>query len=288
MDHYLLYLERTVNRWAFTRKLKLVMIHKGIFAVHKPSGITSAKVGDKIRKIIQDFNSFHNPEAHQADSTSYRRGRLKVGHGGTLDKFATGVLVIGIGPDCKQLGTFQQSTIKSYSVVGQLGKTTDTLDASGTVIDEAPWEHITQSDLIQALEIFHGEIKQVPPLFSALRLDGKRFSDHVREASRKGKEFTTLPKARTVHIHSLSVKKFEPPHFELTVTCGSGTYVRSLVRDIGVKLGSVAHVISLVRTRQGPFTDSETLKESQWTVTEIQHAIEKHQDKFKLDSSISS
>lgn len=204
---------------------------------------------------------------------------LKVGHGGTLDKPAEGVLVIGIGEDCKRLSTFLHDVNKGYTVTGKLGTATNTLDATGEVTEEKPWKHITKEGLEKALVKFQGEISQVPPLYSALKVGGKRLSDHAREASVQSVECTVTPQPRTVNIHSINLTEFKPPHFTVEVMCGSGTYMRSLVWDIGTKLGTVAHMEHLCRTKHGPFSLEDALCKSKWTVSEIEAAIDRHSSK---------
>ena len=205
---------------------------------------------------------------------------LKIGHGGTLDKPAEGVLVIGIGEDCKRMSAFLHDVDKGYTVTGKLGTATNTLDGSGEVTEERPWQHITKEDLEKVLIEFQGEISQVPPLYSALKVGGKRLSDHAREASAQSAECVVTPQPRVVNIHSINLTEFKPPHFTVEVLCGSGTYMRSLVRDIGTKLGTVAHMEHLCRTKHGHFSLEDALCKSKWTIPEIEVAIDKHSNKL--------
>ena len=205
---------------------------------------------------------------------------MKVGHGGTLDKPAEGVLVVGVGEDCKKLSTFLHDVDKGYTVTGKLGSATSTLDSSGEVTEEKPWENITREDLEKVLLDFQGEICQVPPLFSALKVNGKRLSDHARKAGAHGVECEVQPQPRMVNVHSIILTSFTPPCFTIEVLCGSGTYMRSLVRDIGAKLGTVAHMEHLCRTRHGPFSLEDALCQSKWTLDEIEAAIEKSRSKL--------
>ena len=225
---------------------------RGIFAVVKPVGLTSAAVTNRIKAVLRN-----------------RAGiQIKVGHGGTLDKSARGVLVIGLGKDCKQL-TKALDENKYYECVGELGIATDSYDAEGEVVQRAPWHHVRRSDLEGVLTAhFTGEITQSPPTYSALKWKGTRLSD----LARRGVYIT--PKPRQVIIHSISLLDFQPPLFTISVTCSSGTYIRSIVHDIGQHLGSVAHVKALCRTRQGDFTLEHALEEKEWTYENIQDAIE--------------
>ncbi|KAG8430375.1 hypothetical protein GDO86_017917 [Hymenochirus boettgeri] len=228
----------------------------GLFPVYKPKGPTSAQVVAQLK------------EAGLKEYVKKRKQTLKIGHGGTLDSSASGVLVIGIGDGTKMLGTMLTGS-KKYSTEGELGKATDTLDASGTVTEEKPYDHVTKEDLDNVLKSFVGDIMQVPPLFSALKRDGERLSSLLR----KGVTVEAKP-ARPVTVYSLSVRDFQPPLFTLNVECSGGFYVRSLVSDVGKALKTCASVKDLVRTKQGPFTiEDHALKEEDWTIGRISDAV---------------
>lgn len=239
-------------------------VFRGLFAVWKPPDILSAAVVGMVKNSIVGVGGGH----------SAGRPWLKVGHGGTLDKFAEGVLVIGVGQDCKKLGVYTTNTTKGYEVTCELGKVTDTLDVNGKVVEEALWDHVGREDIEKALEAFRGEITQNPPLFSALRFQGKRFSDLALKAREANTAMPAAPKPRKVTIHSLEMLRFDPPYFTIAVTCSSGTYMRSLVRDIAAKVGTVGYSVSLARKQQGKFTEEMALRESDWTVERISEAIE--------------
>uniref|UniRef100_A0A4W3IJ22 tRNA pseudouridine(55) synthase n=3 Tax=Callorhinchus milii TaxID=7868 RepID=A0A4W3IJ22_CALMI len=197
-----------------------------------------------------------------------KRQVLKMGHGGTLDSAATGVLVVGIGNGTKMLSAMLSGS-KKYTTVGEFGKATDTLDTIGKVTEEKPYDHITKEDLENALEKFKGNIMQAPPLYSALKKGGQRLSC----LARKGEAVEARP-ARPVVVHSLSVQDFSPPLFTLEIECGGGFYVRSLVSDLGKELSSCAHVKELERTKQGPFTlEEHALPEEKWTIDEIAKSV---------------
>jgi tRNA pseudouridine55 synthase len=235
-------------------------MQRGIFAVLKPVGVTSADVTKRIKDVLTNGAG----RRHQGAA---KTPKLKVGHGGTLDRGATGVLVIALGRDCKNLTTFLNSD-KCYECVGRLGVATDTYDKSGEVVQTTPWKHIERSAVSETLaEHFSGEIVQQPPVYSALKYRGRRLSD----LARKGIIFTPTP--RRVTIHSIALMEFEPPFFKLAVQCSSGTYIRSIVHDLGQCLGSTAHVTELCRTKHGPFTLSDVLSENHWTLDNIHSAI---------------
>ena len=201
--------------------------------------------------------------------SSRMRCRLRVGHGGTLDQAASGVLVVGVGRDAtRRLGPLLAGD-KSYRVCVRLGSETDTHDATGAVTCEAPYEHVTPGLVAATLshEDFTGLIFQRPPAFSALKINGRRSSDLVRSGQR-----VILPH-RPVAVHAITLAGWTPPDFKLHVTCGGGFYVRSLVRDLGRALGSAAHVTGLIRTRQAGFTIGQALTEPEWTKDLLTQAL---------------
>ncbi|KAM4636597.1 pseudouridylate synthase TRUB1 [Discoglossus pictus] len=236
----------------------------GLFPVYKPKGPTSAQVLNELKGRLLK-------EAGLKEYVKKRKQTLKIGHGGTLDSSASGVLVVGIGDGTKMLSTMLTGS-KKYTAIGELGKTTDTLDASGTVTEEKPFEHITGQDLEQVLKKFTGDIMQVPPLFSALKKDGKRLSNLLRE----GAEVEAKP-ARPVTVYNLTVTDFQPPLFTLDVECGGGFYVRSLVNDIGKSLSSCAIVKELVRTKQGPFNlEEHALRQEDWDIDTVAKTLQQY------------
>lgn len=180
-----------------------------------------------------------------------RRGRMdpnrvKVGHGGTLDPDATGVLVIGLGDGCKSMKEYLAGD-KVYLAEGTLGYATDTYDESGQRTAEAPCDHVTESDFSNALSAFIGDIEQVPPMYSALKVKGKK----LYELAFEGK--TVERKARPVTCYDIELIEFDQPNFTIRVRCGGGFYIRSLIYDIGRKLDTYAVMTDLRRTKQGQF-----------------------------------
>ena len=201
----------------------------GIVVVDKPPEMTSHDVVDVVRR---------------------RLGTKKVGHAGTLDPGATGVLVLGIGRATRLLEYSQQAP-KRYVAVARLGTVTSTLDASGEVLATCP-VHVTRSDIERALRRFEGTIEQVPPMVSAVKVEGERL---YRKALR-GEE--VVRPARRVTIYNLELTAFDPTHdaarATLDVTCSAGTYIRTLVDDLGATLGCGAHLESLRRVEAGGFS----------------------------------
>ena len=220
--------------------------------------MTSAAVTNAIKKVLEK-----NP-------LEKRKNPLKVGHGGTLDRFAEGVLVVGVAEGCKHLKKYLEGN-KEYSAVGHLGKTTDTLDADGEITQEKPYGHVTESALRDTLASFVGRQTQVPPIYSALKQNGRRLSDLMRAGD--GASIDLERKHRTITIYRIQLLSLSLPTFRILVECSSGTYIRSLVRDIGERLGTVAYLQHLCRTRQGQFRSKEALRESDWTTDKIRSAL---------------
>jgi tRNA pseudouridine55 synthase len=217
-------------------------IPTGLLNVDKPDGFTSRDVVNRVLWLLRR-------------GTGVRR--IKVGHCGTLDPLATGVLVISVGSSTR-LTTRVQQHRKTYLASFLLGQTTNTDDVTGTTTREVSLSagEVDDDSIRRLLPDFTGRISQVPPVFSAVHVDGER----AYELARKGKEVEIAP--RDVDIYSLELTRFsaEPrPEFDLQVECGSGTYIRSLGRDIGNRLGCGATMSALSRTGIGPFELQEAI-----------------------------
>jgi tRNA pseudouridine55 synthase len=199
----------------------------GVLVIDKPIGLTSHDVVQIIRR-----------------GTGIRRA----GHTGTLDPRASGVLVVLIGPAVR-LSEYVSASDKRYQATIRLGSSTDTYDAEGVVtqstvsVDEITEEHFTE-----VLQEFIGEIEQVPPPYSAVKVKGKK----AYEMAREGEEVDLSP--RKIHVYSLEVLEWALPEVVVDVYCSSGTYVRSLANDLGNRLGCGAHLVGLRRTKSGRFT----------------------------------
>jgi tRNA pseudouridine55 synthase len=205
----------------------------GLVVVDKSAGITSHDVVSRCRKIF---------------------GQRQVGHAGTLDPDATGVLLVGLG-DATRLLRYLSESRKSYRATVCFGTATDTLDAAGTVTDTVAM-HVTPAEIERAAASFVGRIEQVPPMVSALKIDGKR----LHELARAGVEVERA--ARPVTIHSLVIEATEcnadPQTVTMVVECSSGTYIRTLAADLGVALDGVAHLQLLRRLSVGAFVEAES------------------------------
>ncbi len=347
---------------------------EGLLAVHKPLTWTCNDVVSYIRGILtRDAQSRggipqdNNPKG--GGKKKRNKPLMKVGHGGTLDPLASGVLVLGIGKGTSQLQSYLEGD-KQYTAMVELGYETTTLDAEGEVVKTMDWNHVQSIDSIRQVvnSKFTGKIQQVPPLYSAIRVDGKRLYEIARNGNEKESQEVEIPmrdvevyKVEVENILSESVMKsgvvdgkrykeavqemeaaaaaaaekaaasppedaqesnddeanaggknkkkrkrndnkkrtekkslfdettvptvqcdpstgttsFDLPLFTLNVSCGGGTYIRSLVRDIGYEMDTVATMTGLVRTKQGPFVLEDALRKEDWSADKIYEAITK-------------
>jgi len=247
-------------------------IKEGLFAVGKPLGLTSQQVVRRVRGLLENDAKARGVTDKR---TKRRRPWMKVGHGGTLDPQASGVLVVGVGQGTKKLQKYLTGS-KGYKAAVELGYQTTTLDLddNGEIVGKMPFDHVTWENVESIMEDFRGTIQQKPPIFSALRKNGKRMYELAREGL---SEEDIEIEAREVVIHRLDLLKEgtdAPKTFGLDVECGGGTYIRSLVRDIGIGLDTLATMTSLERTKQGPYLPEHCLKEDDWTAENIYKSIE--------------
>jgi tRNA pseudouridine55 synthase len=199
---------------------------EGLLNIDKPGGMTSHDVVDRLRRV-----------------SKVRR----VGHAGTLDPLATGVLLVCVGRTTR-LVEYLVGQSKTYVTTVRLGQTTNTYDAEGEVVQERPFTHITPTVIEQTLAQFRGTIQQIPPLYSAIKKDGQP----LYKLARRG-EIVEVP-AREVTLYELELLSLALPDVELRVMCSSGTYIRSLAHDLGEALGCGGHVARLRRTAVGDFS----------------------------------
>ena len=197
----------------------------GIVIVDKPSGWTSQDVVSKLRGVFKT---------------------RRIGHGGTLDPMATGVLPVFVGRATRGVEFFEHAE-KTYEAVLQLGITTDTEDTTGTVLEEKPVS-VTEQELLDILPKFRGEIQQIPPMYSALKVNGQKLYDLARQ----GKEVER--KSRTITIFRLDCLEFSGSTARLLVHCSKGTYIRTLCKDIGAALGCGGCMAALRRVQAGEYT----------------------------------
>lgn len=178
--------------------------------------------------------------------------RFKVGHAGTLDPLATGVLLVCTGRATKRIAELQEG-MKEYVAEITFGATTPSYDLEKEIDATYPWEHITPELIAETLPKFQGHVMQVPPVFSAVKVDGKRAYNYAR----KGKEVEI--KAKPLEIKELEVLNWEAPKLTLRVLCSKGTYIRALARDLGEAMNSGAHLTALRRTRVGDYTIDDAM-----------------------------
>ena len=221
------------------------MIH-GVINIYKEKGYTSHDVVAKLRGILK---------------------QKKIGHTGTLDPAAEGVLPVCLGKGTKLCDMLTEKE-KTYRAVLLLGKTTDTQDTTGEVLSEQAVS-CTEEDARKAVESFQGEYNQIPPMYSALKVNGKKLCD----LARAGK--TVERKARRVLIHEIVLESVELPRITMTVTCSKGTYIRTLCQDIGERLGCGGCMESLMRSRSGRFSIEESVRLSDVEKTMQEGCVEK-------------
>ncbi|GAA6059634.1 hypothetical protein JCM10212_004137 [Sporobolomyces blumeae] len=299
-----------------------------LFAINKPTGQVSMTLLNKLQPLFSNSALFKDPNAKQEEPkgkgkgrrAKWKQDRIKMGQGGTLDPLADGVLVIGTNAATKQLAGFLDCT-KTYRAIGLVGCSTDSYDSDGKIVHEAKtWDQVTEEAVRDKLEMFRGEIEQTPPVYSALKMDGKPLYEYARSGlalprpipARKvtisdislvsftpGADRTDsyeFPKERLGDKEKLEMERLQkmvkegrtevpseeevvkedeqknednaaketngtsdlaatrPPIFEISLTVSSGTYIRSVVHDLGVALGTHCHVVKLTRTRQGGFS----------------------------------
>lgn len=218
---------------------------EGVLNIDKPTDITSHDVVQQVRRVA---------------------GLRRVGHAGTLDPLATGVLVVCLGR-ATRLVEYVVGRPKRYVATIRLGRVTDTYDADGEVVQERPFAHLTPSDIAAALDPFRGHIQQQPPMYSAIKKDGKP----LYELARQGIEVER--KSRRVTIYHLTLDDVALPHITITVGCSTGTYVRSLAHDLGAALGCGGHITALRRTAVGDFTAETAVSLDTLTPDTLSHHL---------------
>jgi tRNA pseudouridine55 synthase len=197
----------------------------GVIVIDKPTGMSSARAVEHVRRGL---------------------GIERAGHGGTLDPLATGVLPICVGAGTK-LAQFLLADDKAYEAEGLLGVTTDTLDRTGRILEQRDAE-VSREALVAALAVHTGLQTQIPPMYSAIKQGGVR----LYQRARAGEEVVREPRA--IRIDRFELLSFEPPRFRVAIACSKGTYVRSLIADVGTAVNAGAHLTELRRTRSGRFT----------------------------------
>ena len=213
-----------------------------VLLVDKPLEWTSYQAVAKIKYALQKITG---------------KKKLKVGHAGTLDPLATGLLIICLGKKTKEISDFM-GLPKEYLAQVKLGATTPSYDLESDVDQQFPTDHINLEVIQEVIETFKGAISQVPPIFSAIKKDGIR----AYEKARAGEEVVMAP--RQVIIHELEILKYSDQVLELRVRCSKGTYIRSLAHDLGKALNSGGHLVGLRRTKIGSYEASNGKGPNEW------------------------
>lgn len=213
----------------------------GILNINKPKGLTSHDVVSRVRRIS---------------------GQRRVGHAGTLDPMATGVLLLCLG-QATRVSEYLMASPKTYQARVRLGISTDTYDSEGQIVDQRDCGDISRQQVTRALEDMVGALEQTPPMYSAIKHQGTP----LYRLARRGE--TVERKPRRVVIHALELLDWEPPDMEATIHCSKGTYIRSLAHDLGQRLGCGAHLTALTRLASGRFQLSDAL-----TLDQVEHAAE--------------
>ncbi len=214
-----------------------------LILIDKPLGWTSFDVVNKIRGTLRK---------------KFKRKRIKVGHGGTLDPLATGLLVIGIGPATKRLGEIQADK-KTYEGTMFFGAETPSYDAETEPTKHYDKPFPLRSVLHKTARAMEGSYEQYPPLYSAVKVQGKKLYEYARE----GQEEVKI-KPRKVHIYRFELTRISPPYIDFVTEVSKGTYIRSLVHDFGKKLDNGAYLTALRRTASGNFTVDQAVSLEEW------------------------
>lgn len=204
----------------------------GLLVVDKPAGISSHDVVRQVRRLCR---------------------QRQVGHAGTLDPLATGILVVGVGAGTRVI-QFLMDGEKTYRAALKLGESTDTQDSEGRILERRSWSEVTTSALEEACRSFIGPILQLPPMYSALKKDGVP----LYRLARQGIEVEREP--REITIHQIRIEAVDLPYVTMLVDCSKGTYIRTLCHDLGEMLGCGAHMTALRRTRSGSFHEADSVR----------------------------
>ena len=258
-----------------------VSVPSGLVAIFKPKNWTSSDIVSKVKGILLRGMQDRCPG----------KFKIKVGHGGTLDPLAEGVLVLGIGEGTKLMSTYLEGS-KAYLAVAMLGDETDTLDNTGTIVETVDCSAINEKTLESALPQFQGDILQVPPMYSALKRDGRKLYELARQGIEVERE------ARNVTVYSLQltsefqedlqgnkIRSLSLPSFGLSVSSSGGFYVRSLISDLARACGGRAHMTDLLRTKQGPFELADCISQQEWDFDTVCSRIVSTSTKAGLDPS---
>lgn len=238
--------------------MNIDLANGSVLLVNKPLEWTSFDVVNKIRYAVTRYARNH-PDIYEAIG---KPKQIKVGHAGTLDPLATGLLVICIGKQTRNIDQYM-ATEKEYTGSFYLGATTPSYDKETAIDGEFPVDHITSEKIHAAAKQFLGETEQLPPMYSAIKKDGKK----LYESARAGEEVERT--ARKIMISEFEITRVDMPLVYFRIVCSKGTYIRSIAYDFGKALGSGAHLASLCRTRSGAFVLNDA-----YTVEQVVEALQ--------------
>lgn len=225
-----------------------------VILIHKPLTWTSFQVVNKMKWLIKN---------HPSLVVDSKKVQPKIGHAGTLDPLATGLLIVCTGKQTKSIESYQAQE-KEYTGTFYIGATTPCFDREKEIDAHYPTEHITDTLIRETTKQFTGIIQQTPPLFSAIKIDGKRAYDIARAGQ------TAEIKSKEIEIKEFEITRIALPEVDFRVVCSKGTYIRSLARDFGEALKSGAHLTALCRTRIGEYHLKDAL-----SLTEFEHSLKK-------------
>lgn len=220
----------------------------GIFLLDKPIGISSNAALQKVKRLFKATQR----SVSASDRAKICEATIKAGHTGSLDPLATGLLPICFG-DATKYSQYLLDSDKTYAVTMQLGVRTTTSDAEGAIVSTKPVPDFSLDDINQAFDFFRGETQQIPSMFSALKHTGVPLYEYARRGIEIQRE------SRKIIIYNLDMQSYDNPHAQFTVKCSKGTYIRTLVDDVGERLGCGAHVTQLRRLTVGPFDASQMM-----------------------------
>jgi len=225
-----------------------------VLLINKPLKWTSFQVVNKMKWLLKN---------HPSLLVDGKRVQPKIGHAGTLDPLATGLLIVCTGKQTKNIESYQAQE-KEYTGTFYIGATTPCFDLEKEIDAHYPTEHITDELIYETAKKFLGAIQQTPPLFSAIKIDGKRAYDIARAGG------TAEIKPKEVTIHEFEITRIQLPEVDFRIVCSKGTYIRSLARDFGLTLNSGAHLTALCRTRIGSYkaTDAMSIEEFEKQLSE--------------------
>jgi tRNA pseudouridine55 synthase len=217
-----------------------------IFLIDKPYRWTSFDVVNKIRYYCKRETGLK---------------KIKVGHAGTLDPLATGLLIVVTGKFTKRIEELQAQE-KEYTGTFVLGQTTDSFDLEKEPHYSGEYSHLTEQDLQQAAQKLTGAIMQTPPVFSAVKIDGKRAYEYARKDQK-----VEIP-AKSIEVHEFTLTRISPPEIDFRIVCSKGTYIRAIARDLGLLLGCGAYLSSLRRTRIGEYSINDAISMDNFTAVQ--------------------